>query len=458
MANDPITGLVFLGKHVSWTTRRKGREGAGKPTFDELAVEWGEGGDGLAVALKESGKTIEGAVSVAIPSTQLLMRVVKLPTTDPGELAGMARLQVDKFSPFPTENMLISYELLEKNENSSRVLVVGVQYDVVEKIGAQLAGAGIFPEHVDLDLLAWWRLLVDEKVIIEKGCQVVIIEDRGGCHVVITQDGVPVVLRLMGAPGDFASEEELATELVQELSYTLTSMELEYGSEGPAAITLLREEEGPALLLTSRLHEEYGVKPDVRNLDLMPPLAEGVVRRAAERKATMLDLKPEEWRESESSRLLKRRLVRGTVVFAGIWLLGLSVIFGAAIIESKRLSGMNDRLERTKGPAKAVRNAKTRLEKLRQYSDHKRSVLECWRETVVHLPREVEMTTLSYKKDDTLDLRGRSTTDEPIYKYKNKLDASELFYKVELVGGVSQNARDKKWHFRMKIDLSGVEE
>ena len=107
----------------------------------------------LGVALSGA----RGGVTLVVPAGQALMRVVDLPSTDPAELRGMAELQVDRFSPFPVEHLVVSHEVFAVREGMARVLLAAVPRTLVDAEAEAFGGADFELERIDLDLLGWWH-------------------------------------------------------------------------------------------------------------------------------------------------------------------------------------------------------------------------------------------------------------------------------------------------------------
>jgi Tfp pilus assembly PilM family ATPase len=140
MSDDLISALVVRRGELAWTTLRRRKNRLEVAERRQEAFEMPAGVTDLAAPevlqrLKPLCAQIKGRVAVALPSDQALLRVVRLPTLDAAEIRDMAALQVDKFSPFPIEQMAVSQEVLHQQDGASRVLVAAVQQEHVQKLG-----------------------------------------------------------------------------------------------------------------------------------------------------------------------------------------------------------------------------------------------------------------------------------------------------------------------------------
>lgn len=487
MAPKLITALVWRADSAEWTTVKlaKGQldlAGHQETPLEPAGAEFVN--PARAAAVKAALGRAQADLCVGIPSDKVLMRVVDLPTADPAEMRSMAELQVDKFSPFPIEHMAVSLEVLSQKDNASRVLIAAVQRDVITALGDVLGPAGLLPHWVDVEVLGWWQLLKEQGQVPDKGRRVFLLADTSGTDLVISQDGVPVVFRSLG-PAAGLSDDEYHAEIADEVGYTLTSLEAERGSaEGmrlslwtwgqqlppklvvPGGIPAPAPRAGgePSRALVSKLREASALDVETRRLDSLPPLSEGLARRAAARGAAagptgMLDLAPAEWRSREQARSARKGLLAATAVFLVLWLAGGSAFLGGLALQKKRLVAVKAQVARMEGPAEEIRALKEKVDSFEQYADRSHSALECLREVSELLTEGIDLTSFVYKKGNSVSLRGEADSAEPIYAFFQAMEKSELFTKVkpEAVRQKNQEGRSRS-EFSLTADLPGKEE
>lgn len=493
MAQSFITAVVLRRGAVECTTVRAAKDKAEVVERKTAELPPESQPEDLAApevvaALKTACGHLKGDLCVAVPADKVLLRVVDLPTVDPGEIAGMAELQVDKFSPFPVEHMAVSCERLSQAEGTSRVLIAAVQKDVIRGLGEGLGKVGLLPHSVDVDVLGWWFLLKQEGQVPDKGRRVFLVLDHGATEMVISQDGVPVVFRSLGGRGA-ASDEEFFAEIAEEVGYTLTALEAERGAAEavrlsiwhwgdrvpPKAVPpaapgaegdLAQKSPGPAPdtaggleALVGTLRAECGVESDVHRLDGVPPLSEGLARRALARGPLSIELAPAEWRAREESRRLHKALLVATVLFFALWLTGVGAFVGGLTMQKGRLSAAKEAVEELEGPAEQVRVLRDKVKSFEQYADRSHSALEALREISALLPGGVDLTSFSYKKANTVTVRGEAGNTEPIYAFFQALQQSAFFTAVK-PGDVrsKQVGNVRKSEFSVTCKLPGEEE
>lgn len=449
MAQNPITAVVLRDGALEWTGIRPAKNRYEVADHRNVKAAGADlAAPELAGALKSACDHARGELCAAIPTGKVLLRVVDLPTIDPAEMKSMAELQVDKFSPFPIEHMAVSYEPLAQKGNSSRVLIATVQRDILTALGAAFGKAGRLPRWIDVEVMGWWYLLTQSGEVPGQGRRVFLLLDATGTELIISQDGIPVVFRSLGlAQG--VSEEEFFTELADEINYTLTTLEAERGAvespvlalwfwskavppkvtEGESATPAAEAPAGePPPDLVAKLREACGVDIEARPFENLPPLSEGLARRAAGRgQQAALDLAPPEWRTENQARRTRKALLAATAVFLGLWLVGVSGFVGGLKLEQKRLTSVKAQVTSLEGPAEEVRQLKEKIAEFELYADRSHSGLECLREVSTMLPQGVELSSFSYKKGESVSVRGQSATPEPIYDFFQALERDSFF-------------------------------
>jgi Tfp pilus assembly protein PilN len=460
MSDDLISALVVRRGALAWSTLRRKKNRLEVAETRQATFEVPAGVTDLAAPevvqrLKPLCAQIGGRVAVAMPAEQVLLRVVRLPTVDTAEIREMAALQVDKFSPFPVEQMAISQEVLHQQDGASRVLVAAVLQEHVQKLGNLLRSAGVHPREVDVEVLGWWRLLKQGQHIPAEGRHLLLLLDEAGTEMIVAQDGVPVILRSLGSHRHLAPAES-AAEVAEEMNYTLTTLESEWGAQAPDVIRVWHRDEVPVEFL-ARLRELSEVEVETCSLEKLPPLTEGLARRAAERAPHILDLAPPDWKTALESRHLKRVLLTVSGVFVALWLIAVLALGVGLNLQKRQLGAARAELKALQEPARLVGQLKDQVRSLERYADRTYSGLECLREIVQVLPEGVDITAFTYKKYGQINLRGEADSSDPIYDFFQALEQSQLFPEVK-PEGVTQQQRAGKTRSQFKVTIALPEE
>jgi hypothetical protein len=466
MADKTITALLLARGRVAWTTL-KDRKGAmavavqqdaafeaPAETTDLYALE-------VADAIKGKVAGIRGPLTAAIPAELVLFRAVRLPSTDPAELRNMADLQADKFSPFLAEHSAMAIEILNAADGQSLVLMATVLRDHIDRLGALCARAGMFPQAVDVDVMGWWQLLKDENRIPAHGRQLILVLTAGESTLLLAQDAQLLAVRSLGAglAGD---------ELTAEIQYTLTTAETEWGMGELGPLQVWHDGRGDWPTVQA-MQKALSISVDAHELTALPPLTDGLARRAATRAPTMLDLAPADWKASLRNLQMRKTAFAASAAILAVWLTGALVLFGGLFVHNRRLREARMAVEAQKQPLATVRQLKAQIDALERYGDRSRSGVEVLREICERLPTGVDLSFLSYSKTwdastnaaaaadrryAEVSLRGESDSSDPIYGFFAALEKSPLFRKVT-PEGVTDTERQgqRRAQFRVRLDL-----
>lgn len=450
MSDEITTALVVQATRIEWTSLRRRRGQIEVAEQESVALE--AEGPARTAALKAALARIKGRLATALPTDQTLLRVVRLPTTDVAEIREMAELQVDKFSPFPADQMAVSQEVLAQQENSAQVLIAACRREHVDRCGAELQTAGRLPREIDVTVLGWWRLLKQNGEVPESGASLLLIVEERATELIVARDGAPAVIRSLDAPSasDPASS---ARDIAEEINYSLTALESEWGAPAPTVLHVWRRRELPGVFIDAlRAACEPTIEPHL--LDTLPPLSEGLAWRAIERGPHMLDLAPAEWKATLASRRLQRNLATAGGAFVLVWLLAVGALIAGLQIQKRRLADARAKLAELREPARAVEQLKEQVRSLERYLDPAFSALECMREISERLPPGVDLTAFTYKKYGQIALRGEADQSDPIYDFFQSLEQSQLFPAVK-PEGVTQQQRGGRTRsqFKLTIDL-----
>lgn len=434
MAEKLTTTFLVQRNRAAWTTLRDKK--GGEEIVEQVETPLEVSADAavqdteLAAQLKARCSRVRGDITLVLPTNQVLMRVVELPSTDAEELRGMAELQIDKFSPFPTDQMCIGHEILTQTADKSRVLVAAVPRDAVDTTGNACFTAGILPRSIDVEVMGWIWLLRSQGLIAPVGRQVLLIIDEVGTELVVTQDGSPVLIRALGLTA--ASATETAADIAEEINYTLTTMETEWGASPVGAVSVFHGKEIGGEFLNALAAALPGIQINPSPLANLPPLTEGLARRVVEHRGSTLDMAPADWKASLISREERRRamIIIGTIL--SVWALAMFGLFFYAHFVQDRQFMLKTAVGRLDKKAGEVRELQRQVQSLQRYADRTYSALESLREICTVMPQsEPELDSFNYEKFKSISLRGTATGTGPIDEFMGKLQATKFFPKVD---------------------------
>ncbi len=462
MATSWITGVYVQQNRLEWTVLRRVKESwevADQGTALLLAPE---GGEVLSVsALRPHLKHFKGLISVALPTERVLLRVALLPSTDAVELRGMAELQTDRFSPFPVETMALGAEVLDASGTSSLVAMAAVRRDVVDAAGHPFQEAGAPPDVVDVEALGWWWGLKQGGHVPSHGSQVFLRAAIFGLDMVVARDGMPLLFRSLPMPpagGTAESREAWLGECAEEMTYSLTAMETEWGGSGLLTLHIFHAAE-MAVDWAEPLQKALGLEALFTHaLEPVPLSTEGMARRLAEpARLLSMDLAPEEWRAADLTRRTRRKLLRAATIFLTVWVLALGIFWTLLNVQRGRMATLQAQVETMEKPAKEIRRLRAKVLEFSQYADRTYSALECLRLLSEVLPPGMDLTSFIYRKGTSLALRGEADSPDKVYGFIQSLEKTELFPEVKSEGISTRNTpQGSRSQFGVMIRLPGT--
>ena len=426
-----ITAACRTPEGIEWTTlniKQDGDEPAVQGDLpvvlpDEITTE------GLASLQlpEELSEHLTGEISVALRTSELLIRTMEFPTSDPEEIADMVGFQVDKVSPFPLDQLAIGHEILSRTEDSALVLMAAAKHESIDAIGDAFEKQGVLIHSIDARALGWLKLLRDEKKISESGTEILILVDGIDFVLAVLQDGKPIAFRSLHAQLD---DMTVVEELTHEIGYTLTTLDAEYDLSKPSTIDFWSYGKVP-VPLRSKLAEKCGLLVLYHDLETLPTLSEGLLRRALS-EDSRIELIPSEWVEYQK----RKKLFRTFSFIAGgsvaVWLAITLIYLGIYNVRGMKLDRAKAAAEEIAPAAKAAQNNQNKLRALKAYTDRSDSSLECLREITQLLPAgDIEFVSYNYKKGKGVTIRGSAISDDMVYDFFEKLTSSELFERLK---------------------------
>lgn len=459
-----ITGVCLQQNRLEWTVLRRMKESWEISSQGSAPIpEAHEESNGVSSAvLKPHLKHFQGQISVALPTDRVLLRVALLPSTDTEELRGMAELQTDKFSPFPVESIASGAEVIETSETSSLVAMAVVRQEDVEAAGQSFQEAGALPDVVDVAALGWWWGLRQGDWVPSHGSQIFLRSTSDSLDMVLTRDGAPLLFRSLSVPpsagnGLEAERAEWLMDCTEEVGYSLTSLETEWGGADAPTLHVFHAEE-VSTEWAGLLQKELGLESlFIHPLEKLPAVSEGVARRLAEPSRSLaMDLAPEAWRVADMERRTRRKLLRSATIFLVIWLVSIGGFWSWLNIKRGQMDRLKSQVEALEGPARKIRILRAKVRDFTLYANRSHSALECLRIVSETLPQGTDLTSFIYRKGGSLSLRGVADIPDHVYAFIKALQDTDQFPEVSSEGISTKNTpQGPRSQFGAKILLPG---
>jgi hypothetical protein len=373
------------------------------------------------------GEQLTGDLTVAIRTSELLMRTMEFPTADPAEIASMVGFQIDKVSPFPLDQLAVSHEILRQTENGALVLMVAAKRDCIDNIGDIFKQKGLHIHSMDARVLGWLHLLENEGHLEGTGCEILIIDDEVDFALVFLSEGVPVSFRSLHAK---INDQDIVDELAHEIGYTLTTLDAEHDLPAPSAIAVWSLHDVPPDIC-DQLKEKTGLAVQCNDLATLPPLSRGIIARTLDTE-NRIELIPSEWLEHKKTQRLQKKFTFISAVIVAVWLVFVLVFTGAYETRAIKLNRIQKRADAIAPAAATAFENREKLNALKIYTDRSSSALECLREVTRLLPPgDIEFASFNYNKGKGVTIRGSAETDDSVYDFFNSLTDSPLFEQLK---------------------------
>ena len=146
-------------------------------------------------------------VVAAIAGQAVVVRHIKMPLMDEGELAGAVRWEAERYIPFPVEEVVLDYEITSRNRDAGEmeILLVCAHNDIIHSHLDVLREAGLQPLAVDIQPFAMMRGMGIEHRRPEGNVAMLDI-GAGSSDLVIAGDGIPSFTRILPVAGNRLTE------------------------------------------------------------------------------------------------------------------------------------------------------------------------------------------------------------------------------------------------------------
>ena len=427
MRDKIITAVCRTADGIEWTRWQIKPDGPETLQQDSAVVAFsGDTPEELLASLElpeNVTEYLQGDITVPLRTAGLLMRVMEFPAVEADEIADMVGFQIDKISPFPSDQLAISHEILRQTEESSLVLMAAAKRSHIDAIGDVFKEKGVRIHSIDARVLGWMHLLQDEGQISTEGCEIIIIDDTIDFSLVVVESGIPVAFRMLDAQTD---DMNIVEELAYEIGYTLTTLNTERDLPAPSAIQFWSHGDLPASLC-AKLSEKGGIPAHHNQLATLPPLSEGIVKRTLS-EGKHIELIPTEWVEFENRKQLRRKFTLISSAIAAVWIAVLLIFYTIYKVRDVHLNRAKERIAAIQPEARQALENRQKLKALSLYTDRSGSALECLREVTRMLPiGSIEFVSYNYKKSKGVTLRGTAGADDTVYDFFEALTSSELF-------------------------------
>ncbi len=451
---DTSTALASDGKKMEWARADKttgARVPADVGTLGPLPLETQSANAEAfqkavdAFARKLAAKLPDSA-TLAIDTSRVIFRTLRLPSTDPGEIASMALTQMEKDAPLPMEDMVCTHDVLRSDDTSALVLSACAPTAAVESMAA---AAGLVPERVervDVRVLGLLDVLATTGTLRDEGRKVLLAEEGDTATLAILDAGLPVLIRSLGV-----LTPSVRNSLLNTIRISLIQTEIEHGSARLTGLIIVSDSP-PCIQAATLAAESLDCPSAIVTPGSVPAAAFGNARRSLE--GCAFNLFPDVWKTRLEHNRFKRYFRTGLLTGAALWLILIGWLYGWPALLDQRIRSLGGEVDRL-APAEAkVNDIRNRIRIIETYSDRTFSPMEALLEVAVNQPEGIDLASFRYNgpRRQTL-VEGRSRMPTLVYDFMDRLKTSPLFGEVKLASGPTLNRSLGLNVFELSIDF-----
>ena len=411
----------------------------------------GPGGDPQPAlrALLKAIKLGTAQVIGVLPREQVITRVVKFPTMQAEELGQMVELYAKAQLPYPREQIVVDFHVVQQREGFSTVAVVACQREVVERSLTVLRDAGLSVELLTVSswgVLGWHQRIAPRTGAAATGAAVepvvVINVDDTRTDLVVIAGGRILSSRGVGQGAqDWEAAADATEVLVQEVERSRTALRKELpdaeirsllvtglGTLGQWAESLTQRLGLPVNVVESR--QPLMERPMPTTAAISPVVIGGIACRVGRE---LLNLNPTELRVHMRHREQVRQLMTVGCLLLGVLVLG-GGILALRIARHQRLAQRLDQVMAEVAPtAKQVQEQSRSSKLIASVLEDRRRLARILSAVFQRTPEAVTLEALVYERGKReLVLRGRAPSTQTVLDYVQQLQQLDDVSQVRL--------------------------
>lgn len=393
---------------------------------------------------------ITGNIYISIPTNKVLLINNTYPTLKSSEINQIVKIQIDKISPYPPDKLVYGNEIIENNDESSDVIMMGVHNDIIS-IAESYSTKKLNLLSIDCRVFSWIELMsgiIDDSNFQN---QILIIDDSIDLVILFFKNKKIKLIRPLFLKID---KSDFISELSYEINYSLQSLGIKSNEFDKISIWNHSSWEN---ITINEIKNKTNIIVEQFNLEILGKISEGMLQRI--NKKNIVNFLPKKIHEKQQQKIIFNKL-KFYAISASLLLLIILLFFEINYgIRSNKLKKLNDYYSQILPQANiAIQNNK-KLNTLKSYTDKSNSSLECIREITDLLPAgDIEFVSFNYSNNKSITIRGSARNDDLVYEYFTELGKSKLFQTLK---NQSINTRisngQKRTIFSISLDLINKE-
>jgi Tfp pilus assembly PilM family ATPase len=418
------------------------------------------------VDLSKKRKIDSENLIVSIPHIMTSTKNLDLPSTNPSEIEDMVDLQIGKQTPYSSDEIIKDYHILDSHmEGYSRVLLVIVHRDVVQRCFKILEGAGLSVEKVGFSsegLLGWGSFVCTEAMSASK-TGVLIDIDHDTIDFEVVANGSPLFNRSLslGLSDASLSGPAWQNKFVEEVTRAIYAYQNEVTDREVEKVVISAGLSARQKLDEAFLREKIALPVEI--IDQLGKLSKTDSALASYNSLSaknlsfsslfgtthifdkqVIDLVPQEVRMERSFKERGKDIYRIGIISVFILLLVSSLFLGRLYNKERYLNQLNAKLSEIKDNAAALSSMARETALVRGRVSTRGMALDLLHEVYKAVLPELHLTMVVFDGKENMILRGDSNIMSEVFNFVSKLEESEYFKNVQARNTTQRRDKDKE--------------
>ena len=389
-------------------------------------------------------------IIISFSRNAVTLRNLRIPSANPAEVDDMIKLHVGRQVPYAKEEIVNGYRIIGHDAMGySKVMLAIVHRENIRKIFRILEKAGLYTDRIELasdGILSWLCRVLKTPEPKAQDVFIILDIDSNFTDFIVSSTENILFSRAIAQGADLLSDESKWPKFMGEMKQTIVISQGEEVMAKPSKVYVTGAAEN-LKNFASAIELEFNIPAVVVEPLTNIPLAKDISKKPPDlfqrtSFSALLGLGLDTVRkkinfvlpEAQIRRALRER--SRDIIFFGSALMYLILIICGIYLEKLHnrqayLELLTDRYKKIATQSEDLSEKVERIKKIKSKQDTKSVVLNYLLEVSKLLPSEIVITSVSFAKDDRLDLKGRTTEMSDIFKFITTLENSPYFKNVQ---------------------------
>ena len=388
---------------------------------------------------------------ISIPRHFATTRNLELPSTNPTEIRDMIELQIGKYTPYTRDEVISDYQIQDSNtEGYSRVMLVIVHRDIVERYLKILEGAGLKTERISLSsegLLNWLGFAYKQGRGDKPYALIDVDYDISDFEVILKDKLIFSRSISLGFLQSIGKMDEWQRKFIEEIKHSIYAYQNEMIDKEISKIVISGADMVIIDLDEGVLKERFGLPVEIifpsKNIPMTKEALdsyEAGIRNtsisalfglALTMDKQKINLIPQELQIEKGVKERGRQLYRLGIYLVFILVTISSIFLGRIYKKERYLNQLRQEARRIQEKVERLENMLDEIRTMKKRSRTKNTVLNLLYEIHRVISPEIYLISINFDGEKRLTLRGTSNSMSEIFKFINALEESKYFQDVK---------------------------